>query len=88
MGILAWIVLGLVAGFLANLLMPGKGPGGLVWTILLGIAGALVGGFIGSHFLKLEDITGFDLRSVLLAVGGAVLLLLVFGFLKRAKIIS
>jgi uncharacterized membrane protein YeaQ/YmgE (transglycosylase-associated protein family) len=88
MGILAWIVLGLVAGFLANLLMPGKGPAGLVWTILLGIAGALVGGFIGSHFLGFGEITGFDLRSVLLAVGGAVVLLLVFGFLKRSKIIS
>jgi uncharacterized membrane protein YeaQ/YmgE (transglycosylase-associated protein family) len=87
MGILTWIVLGLVAGLLTNFLMPGKGPAGLVWTMLLGIAGALVGGFIGNHLFNL-DITGFDLRSLLLAVGGAVLLLVVYGFLKRSKIIS
>ena len=88
MGIVTWIVLGLVAGILTHLLMPGKGPGGIVWTTLLGIAGALVGGYIGSHLLGIEDVTGFDLRSVLLAVGGAVLLLVVYGFLKRAKIIG
>jgi uncharacterized membrane protein YeaQ/YmgE (transglycosylase-associated protein family) len=87
MGILTWILLGLVAGFLTNFLMRGKGPTGLILTILLGIAGALVGGFIGSHFLGL-DVTGFDFRSILLAVGGAVLLLIVYGALKRAKIIT
>ena len=88
MGILSWILLGLVAGFLAKLLMPGKGPAGFVLTILLGIVGALVGGYLGSHLLGLEDVTGFDLRSVGLAVGGAVLVLLVYGLLKRAKVIG
>ena len=88
MGILTWIVLGLVAGFLAKLLMPGQGPAGLVVTCLLGIVGALVGGYLGSHFFGLEDVTGFDLRSVGLAVGGAVLVLLVYGLLKRAKVIG
>jgi uncharacterized membrane protein YeaQ/YmgE (transglycosylase-associated protein family) len=88
MGILSWILLGLVAGFLAKLLMPGKGPAGFVLTILLGVVGALVGGYLGSHFLGLEDVTGFDLRSVGLAVGGAVLVLLVYGLLKRAKIVG
>jgi uncharacterized membrane protein YeaQ/YmgE (transglycosylase-associated protein family) len=88
MGILSWIVLGLVAGFLAKLLMPGQGPAGFVLTILLGIVGALVGGYLGSHFLGIEDVTGFDLRSVGLAVGGAVLVLLVYGLLKRAKIVG
>jgi uncharacterized membrane protein YeaQ/YmgE (transglycosylase-associated protein family) len=87
LGILTWIVLGLVAGLLTHFLMPGKGPGGIVLTILLGIAGALVGGFIGSRLFGIADITGFDVRSVLLAVGGAVLLLIVYGALKRAKII-
>jgi uncharacterized membrane protein YeaQ/YmgE (transglycosylase-associated protein family) len=87
MGILSWIVLGLVAGFLAKLLMPGQGPAGLIVTILLGIAGALVGGYLGSRFLGWGDVTGFDLRSVGLAVGGAVLLLVIYGMLKRAKII-
>jgi uncharacterized membrane protein YeaQ/YmgE (transglycosylase-associated protein family) len=88
MGILSWIVLGLVAGLLAKLLMPGRGPAGLVVTMLLGIAGALVGGFIGSHFLNSGDVSGFDLRSLALAVGGAVLLLVIYGALKRAKIIG
>jgi uncharacterized membrane protein YeaQ/YmgE (transglycosylase-associated protein family) len=88
MGILAWIVLGLVAGFLAKLLMPGQGPAGFVLTILLGIVGALVGSYLGSHLLGLEDVTGFDLRSAGLAVGGAVLVLLVYGLLKRAKLVG
>jgi uncharacterized membrane protein YeaQ/YmgE (transglycosylase-associated protein family) len=88
MGILTWIVLGLVAGFLAKFLMPGQGPSGLIITILLGVVGALVGGYLGSHLLGLEDVTGFNLRSVGLAVGGAVLVLFVYGLLKRAKIIG
>jgi uncharacterized membrane protein YeaQ/YmgE (transglycosylase-associated protein family) len=87
MGILSWLVLGLVAGLLARLLMPGKGPTGWVLTILLGIAGALVGGYIGSQFFGFGDVTGFDLRSLALAVGGAVLLLLIYGLLQKAKII-
>jgi uncharacterized membrane protein YeaQ/YmgE (transglycosylase-associated protein family) len=85
MGILSWVVLGLVAGLLARLLMPGKGPAGLIVTMLLGIAGALVGGYIGSHFLGMGDVTGFDVRSLLLAVGGAALLLLLYGLWQGAK---
>jgi uncharacterized membrane protein YeaQ/YmgE (transglycosylase-associated protein family) len=87
MGILSWVVLGLVAGLLARLLMPGKNPAGLIVTILLGIAGALVGGYIGSQFLGFGDVTGFDLRSLALAVGGAVLLLFIYGLLQGAKIV-
>jgi uncharacterized membrane protein YeaQ/YmgE (transglycosylase-associated protein family) len=86
MGILAWIVLGLVAGLLARFLMPGRAPGGIIITIVLGIAGALVGGFIASRVFGIEDLTGFDLRSIGLAVAGAVLLLVIYGFLKRAKV--
>lgn len=77
MAIVAWIVLGLVAGILAKLIMPGNDPGGLIITILLGIAGALVGGFLGTQ-LGFGGISGFDLRSLALAVGGAILLL--FGY--------
>jgi uncharacterized membrane protein YeaQ/YmgE (transglycosylase-associated protein family) len=88
MGILTWIILGLVAGLLARWLMPGQGPAGLIITILLGIAGAVVGGYIGSHFLGFGDISGFDLRSTAIAVGGAILLLFIYGALKRAKVIS
>jgi uncharacterized membrane protein YeaQ/YmgE (transglycosylase-associated protein family) len=63
MGILAWIALGLIAGLLARYLMPGAGPGGIIVTILLGIAGALVGGFLG-QLIGFGGVDAFDLRSV------------------------
>jgi uncharacterized membrane protein YeaQ/YmgE (transglycosylase-associated protein family) len=87
MGILSWVVLGLIAGLLARFLMPGKGPEGLIITIVLGIAGALLGGFIASRVFGIEDITGLDVRSVAVAVAGAVLLLVIYGALKRAKVV-
>lgn len=74
MGLLTWVLLGLVVGLLAKWIMPGPDPGGLIITILIGIAGAFVGGFIGT-FLGLGSVTGFNLGSVLLATGGALLLL-------------
>ena len=86
MGILSWVVLGLIAGLLARFLMPGRGPEGLIVTILLGIAGALVGGYLASRLFGIEDVTGLDLRSIGLAVAGAVILLVIYGALKRAKV--
>ncbi len=62
MGILSWIILGLIVGIIAKFIMPGKDPGGIIVTILLGIAGAFVGGFIGSR-LGLGTVTGFNLGS-------------------------
>ncbi|MDD5100870.1 MAG: GlsB/YeaQ/YmgE family stress response membrane protein, partial [Syntrophales bacterium] len=59
MGILSWIVMGLIVGVLAKFIMPGKDPGGMILTILIGIGGAFVGGFIGSY-LGLGTITGFN----------------------------
>jgi uncharacterized membrane protein YeaQ/YmgE (transglycosylase-associated protein family) len=82
MGIFAWIVLGLIAGLLAKFIMPGRDPGGIVITILLGIGGAVVGGFIGTQ-LGFGDISGLDLRSLAIAVGGGVLLLFVYRVLRR-----
>jgi len=73
-GILSWILMGLIVGALAKWIMPGDDPGGLFMTMLLGIAGAFVGGFIGS-LLGLGSFTGFNVGSVVLAVGGALLLL-------------
>jgi len=74
MGFVAWIILGLIVGILAKWIMPGKDPGGVILTIVIGIAGALVGGFIASA-VGFGKVTGFDLRSLIIAVGGAVLLL-------------
>ena len=66
--------MGLLVGILAKWIMPGDDPGGLVMTILLGIAGAFVGGFLGS-LVGLGSFTGFNVPSVALATGGALLLL-------------
>jgi uncharacterized membrane protein YeaQ/YmgE (transglycosylase-associated protein family) len=81
-GILSWIVLGLIVGVLAKFLMPGNDPGGIFVTILIGIAGAFVGGVIGS-FIGLGSVTGINLMSVALATGGAVLLLFLYRLIKR-----
>lgn len=82
MGIVAWILFGLIAGAIAKFLMPGKDGGNIVVTIVLGVLGALVGGFIGTQ-LGLGDLSGFDLRSMALAVGGALVLLVGYRALAR-----
>src|SRR6266567_4154462 len=76
MGIFSWILLGLIAGALAKFIMPGKDPGGIFVTILIGIAGAIVGGFLGS-FIGLGRVESFDLGGIFIATIGAVLLLIV-----------
>jgi uncharacterized membrane protein YeaQ/YmgE (transglycosylase-associated protein family) len=86
MSVLAWILFGLIAGAIAQLLVPGEDPGGggivgIVITILLGIAGAFVGGWIGVQ-LGWGTITSFDIRSLGLAILGAVLLLVVVRALR------
>ena len=85
MGILAWIVLGLVAGALAKFIMPGRQGGGIILTIVLGVVGAVVGGFLGTHVFGFGDISGFDLRSIAIAVGGAILVLLLYGLVARRR---
>ena len=82
MRILSWIILGLVVGVIAKFLMPGKDPGGIFITILLGIAGAIGGGFISSA-IGFGEITGFDLRSLIIAVGGAIILLAIYRVVKK-----
>lgn len=74
MGILSWIILGLIVGALARWIVPGRDPAGCLLTAVLGIAGALLGGFLAS-LLGIGSVTGFDLRSVAIAVAGAVLIL-------------
>ncbi len=80
MGLLTWILVGLVAGFLAELILGGGtgfGLGGLVLTTLLGVAGALVGGFVSVYF-GYGDVTGFNVRSLVIAVCGAIAVIVVF----------
>ena len=84
MGIVAWLIFGLVAGLLARFLLPEKAPGGLIATILLGIIGAAVGGWIGTQ-LGFGGISEFDFRSMLIAVGGSCLCLIVYALLTRGK---
>ena len=84
MGILSWIVFGLIAGAVAKYLHPGEDPGGCVVTALLGIGGAIVGGIIGT-LLGFGSVTGFDLRSFLIAIGGAVLLLVGYRAIKDRR---
>jgi uncharacterized membrane protein YeaQ/YmgE (transglycosylase-associated protein family) len=81
MGLLSWIVLGLIVGVLAKWIMPGDDPGGLIVTVIIGIAGAFVGGYIGTA-LGFGTVTGFNLGSLAIATGGALLLLFVYRKLK------
>ena len=77
MGILAWIILGLLAGAIAKLIMPGNDPGGVIVTMLIGIAGAIIGGLIGEWIGFGGLGTFFELRTWIIAVGGSLLLLLI-----------
>ena len=77
MGILAWIVVGLIAGVLARLIMQGDDPGGIIVTIIIGIVGALVGGFV-VQLLGGTGLTGFSIWSILVATLGAIILLAVY----------
>ncbi|MEY8759939.1 GlsB/YeaQ/YmgE family stress response membrane protein [Chryseobacterium tongliaoense] len=82
MGILTWIIFGLIAGAIAKMIMPGTQGGGWLMTIILGIVGAFVGGFVGS-LLGWGTVDSFDFRSMLLAVGGALVVLWIFGMASK-----
>ncbi|HJS47117.1 MAG TPA: GlsB/YeaQ/YmgE family stress response membrane protein [Gemmatimonadales bacterium] len=75
--------MGLIAGALGKWIMPGKDPGGIVVTILLGIGGALLGGWIGS-MLGIGTVNSFSIGSILLAVAGALILLFLYRKFKKA----
>jgi uncharacterized membrane protein YeaQ/YmgE (transglycosylase-associated protein family) len=75
MGIIAWIVLGALAGFIANLIM--GGGEGLIMMVVLGIVGAVVGGFIAGTVFHVADVTGLNLESLVVAVFGAIVVIFV-----------
>ncbi|XVS63187.1 GlsB/YeaQ/YmgE family stress response membrane protein [Actinosynnema sp. CA-299493] len=78
MGILGWIVLGLIAGAIAKAIMPGRDPGGIIITMLLGIVGAIIGGFVGRAIFGTDINTFFDLSTWLLAILGSLIVLGVY----------
>jgi uncharacterized membrane protein YeaQ/YmgE (transglycosylase-associated protein family) len=82
MGIISWILVGLIAGLLAKWLMPESGPRGLIITILIGMAGASIGGFI-FRLLGGTGATGFNLWSILVATLGAIILLFLYSLIDR-----
>jgi uncharacterized membrane protein YeaQ/YmgE (transglycosylase-associated protein family) len=84
MGILVWILLGLVAGAIAKALHRGDDPDGWIVTIIIGIVGAVIGGYIGT-LLGWGRVDGFNLRSILLAIGGAILVLALYRALRTRR---
>lgn len=85
MGILGWIVLGLAAGAIAKLILPGRQGGGWIITLILGVVGALLGGFLGSVLfgVGLEDF--WSIQTWLLAIAGAIIVLLIYGLVTRGR---
>jgi uncharacterized membrane protein YeaQ/YmgE (transglycosylase-associated protein family) len=82
MGILSWIVVGLIAGFLAGLIIKGSGFG-LIWDIVIGVLGGLLGGWIATSLFHWGDLNGINLYSILIALGGAILLLAIAHVIRR-----
>ena len=75
--------MGLVAGILAKIAMPGPDPGGVLLTIVIGVVGAVIGGFVVNDLLGGPDITGFNLTSILVATFGSVILLAIYRLVTR-----
>ncbi|MEO8229031.1 MAG: GlsB/YeaQ/YmgE family stress response membrane protein [Chloroflexota bacterium] len=76
MGIIAWIVVGAIAGYITNMIMGGKE--GVLATILLGIVGAVVGGYLAGTVLKVADVTGINIESIVVAVFGGIIVVAVY----------
>ena len=83
MGIIAWIVLGAIAGFITNLIM--GGGEGVILTVILGIVGAIVGGFVAGTVLGVADVTGINISSIIVSVIGAVIVVAVARFVMKGR---
>jgi uncharacterized membrane protein YeaQ/YmgE (transglycosylase-associated protein family) len=88
MGILSWIIVGLIAGWLAGLVVRGGGYG-ILGDIIVGIVGGLLGGYVGTALLHIDaGVTGINLESILVAFAGAVLLILVLRLISGRRVIN
>jgi uncharacterized membrane protein YeaQ/YmgE (transglycosylase-associated protein family) len=85
MGIIGWIVMGLIAGAVAKLILPGRQGGGWIATLILGVVGALLGGFLGNVLIPGLDISGFNFQTFLTALVGSLIVLLIYGFVTRGS---
>jgi uncharacterized membrane protein YeaQ/YmgE (transglycosylase-associated protein family) len=83
MAILTWILVGLIAGVLAKIAMPGPDPGGIILTIVIGIVGALIGGFVVNQLTGRPNVMEFSLSSILVATLGSIILLAVYRLVTR-----
>ena len=83
MGIISWIVLGAIAGFLANMIVGGRE--GLIGTIILGIVGAVIGGYIAASVFRKGDVTDVNVASIVIAVLGAIVVLFVWRALTGSR---
>jgi uncharacterized membrane protein YeaQ/YmgE (transglycosylase-associated protein family) len=88
MGILGWIVLGLIAGAIAKLIMPGDDPGGILVTMLLGIVGAVIGGFLGSRIFGIGLQTFWNLQTWIVAIIGSLILLIIYRLIAGRRTAS
>lgn len=87
MGFFSFLILGLIAGAIAKLILPGKQGGGWFVTLLLGVVGAMLGGWLGGLIFNVNLQGFFNLSTWLLAIGGSILVLLIYGLItgRRAK---
>jgi uncharacterized membrane protein YeaQ/YmgE (transglycosylase-associated protein family) len=85
MGVIAFLILGLIAGAIAKRLLPGAQGGGMFMTMLLGVVGAFVGGWLGSRFFDVDLGGFFEIRTWLIAIAGSIVVLAIYGFLARSQ---
>ena len=85
MGFFSFLILGLIAGAIAKLILPGKQGGGWFVTLLLGVVGAMLGGWLGGLIFNVNLQGFFNLSTWLLAIGGAILVLLIYGLVTRGS---
>ncbi|WP_350270466.1 GlsB/YeaQ/YmgE family stress response membrane protein [Brevibacterium sp. CBA3109] len=85
MGFIAYLILGLIAGVIAKMILPGRQGGGWIATLILGVIGAALGGWIGSAVFGVGVSSFFDISTWLCAIGGSLIVLIIWGFITGRK---